>query len=89
MIIIIYYSFCMCKRNNLSNSLQVVAGLSRHIEVQVFAMAIGSTSHDQVGSLYHELMVTTETSILYLPIKACIQSNTCALIIFLCIVTDP
>lgn len=51
---------------------QVAAGMKVEIKVEIFAMAIGASSSNGVGTVEHPLEVTTETSILHLPIQASI-----------------
>ena len=47
--------------------------MSRQFDVEIFALAVGSTSKEEMGTVYHELEITTETSVFHLPIRACIQ----------------
>lgn len=54
---------------------QVAAGMKTEIKVEIFAMAIGSSSNG-VGTVEHLLEITTETSILQLPIQASILTTT-------------
>lgn len=44
--------------------------MKAEIKVEIFAMAIGSSSCNGVGTVEHLLEITTETSILHLPIQA-------------------
>ena len=50
--------------------LQVAAGMSRTFEVEIFAMAVGAVGDCGVGLVQHNLEITSETSILFMPIKA-------------------
>ena len=44
--------------------------MSRTFEVEIFAMAVGAVGDCDVGLVQHNLEITSETSILYLPVKA-------------------
>ena len=46
--------------------------MKAELRVEIFAMAIGSTGSNGVGAVEHLLEITTETSILHLPIQASI-----------------
>ena len=49
--------------------------MSREFHVEMFALAVGASSSNEVGGIYHELEITTETSLLHLPIQACRFNN--------------
>ena len=49
---------------------QVAAGLSTQFDVEIFAMAVGAVGEHSVGQVRHDLEITSENSILQLPIKA-------------------
>ena len=55
-----------------SCDLQVAAGMKAELRVEIFAMAIGSSGSNGVGAVEHLLEITTETSVLHLPIQASI-----------------
>jgi len=46
--------------------------MKAEVKVEIFAMAIGSSGTNGVGTVEHLLEITTETSILHLPIQASI-----------------
>jgi len=46
--------------------------MKAELKVEIFAMAIGSSASNGVGAVEHLLEITTETSILHLPIQASI-----------------
>lgn len=46
--------------------------MKAEMKVEIFAMAIGASSGNGVGTVEHLLEITTETSILHLPIQASI-----------------
>lgn len=52
--------------------IQVAAGLTRLVTVELFAMAVDNNNMGECKQkeIYHELEITTESTILYLPIKA-------------------
>ena len=54
---------------------QVAAGMKAEMKVEIFAMAVGASSGNGVGTVEHLLEITTETSILHLPIQASILST--------------
>jgi len=54
---------------------QVAAGMKADIKVEIFAMAIGAPSTNGVGTVEHLLEITSETSILHLPIQASILTR--------------
>ena len=56
------------------NIIQVAAGLTRVVTVELFAIAVGAIGGQGAGYIHHQLEIVTQTTILYLPIKANILS---------------
>lgn len=54
----------------LSMCFQVAAGLTRAVTVELFAMAVGAIGEHGAGHIYHQLEITTQPTILYLPVRA-------------------
>ena len=54
---------------------KVAAGMSREFCVEIFALAIGATSSNEVGGVSYEMEIITEANMLYLPVKACKYAN--------------
>lgn len=52
----------------------MAAGLTRPVTVELFAMAVGAVGELGTGSIFHDLEITSESTILHLPIKANILS---------------
>ena len=46
--------------------------MSRKFQVEIFALAVGASSHNEMGMVYHELEIDSESNMLRLPIQACI-----------------
>lgn len=53
----------------------VAAGLKRKLFLELFAIAVGADQDAGVGTIRHNLCITTETDILYLPIQATILTG--------------
>ncbi|CAE1235868.1 Sperm-associated antigen 17 [Acanthosepion pharaonis] len=53
----------------------VAAGLKRKLFLELFAIAVGADQDTGVGTIRHNLCITTETDILHLPIQATILTG--------------
>ena len=45
--------------------------MSKEFSVEIFALAVGASSSNEVGGVNHELEIISEANLLYLPIQAC------------------
>ena len=45
--------------------------MSREFTVEIFALAIGASTSNEVGGVSYEIEITTEANLLYVPVKAC------------------
>ena len=54
--------------------LQVAAGMSVPLTVEIFAVAVGVSGDSGVGQIGHHVEIITETDFLYLPVFANILS---------------
>ena len=50
--------------------LQIAAGLKRELIVEIYAIAAGVRGSEGIGSISHNLEITTETHHMHLPISA-------------------
>lgn len=50
--------------------MQVAAGMSKSLIVEIFAMAVGVVGECGVGSVQHEVEIVSEAAVMYLPVKA-------------------
>ena len=53
-----------------SISVQVAAGMSTVLDVEIFAVAVGVVGESGMGHVGHHIEIGTETDILYLPVTA-------------------
>ena len=61
---------------------QVAAGMSRSVEIELLAMAVGAVGEGGLGSVQqHELLITSEASTMRLPITANILSTGSILVV--------
>ena len=45
--------------------------MSRDFSIEIFALAVGASSSNEVGGVSYELEITTEANLLHLPVTAC------------------
>lgn len=50
--------------------MQIAAGLSRIVRLELFAVAVGAVGEEGEGDIFHELEIVTQPTILHLPIRA-------------------
>ena len=66
-----YHSSMSCSSSYVHPlALQVAAGMSRSLVVEIFAMAVGVVGECGVGSVQHEVEIVSEATVMYLPVKA-------------------
>ena len=53
---------------------QIAAGLKVTLNVQIYAIAVGVEGDNGIGQVEHNLLITSETDNLYLPISATVMT---------------